>query len=109
MGEVVGEQNINTLQNQVSTLQDKLNQLQVTMLDVMNKYGNLKKLEELHLKNLSMGRLLIILPFCPELRKLTLKYSLRSDDAAPNLSDSLFLKIFAKNPFLSLEEVEIWC
>jgi len=107
--EAVGEQNINTLQNQVSTLQEKLNQLQVTMLDVMNKYGNLKRLEELHLKNLSMGSLLIILPFCPKLRKLTLKYSLRSDDAAPNLSDSLFLKIFEKNPFLSLEEVEIWC
>ena len=33
--------------------------------------------QELHLKNLSMGSLLIILPFCPNLRKLTLKYPLR--------------------------------
>ena len=82
---------------QVSSLQERLENLQVTMLDVMNKYGNLKRLEvasqsnnagdqhlsvvflpqELHLKNLSMGSLLIILPFCPNLRKLTLKYPLR--------------------------------
>ena len=59
---------------QVSSLQERLENLQVTMLDVMNKYGNLKRLEvafqsnkcwgstssvvfllqELHLKNLSM-------------------------------------------------------
>ena len=87
----MAEQNLYTLQNQVSNLQDRLDSLQVTMLDVMNKYGCLKKLEvgwrrhdhpdrvdqELHLKNLSMGSLLIILPFCPSLRKLTLKYPLR--------------------------------
>ena len=43
----------------------------------MDKYDNLRKLEELHLKNLGMGSLLILIPFCPELKKLTLKYSLR--------------------------------
>jgi len=109
--EAMGEQNLYTLQNQVSSLQERLDSLQVTMLDVMNKYGNLRKLEELHLKNLSMGSLLILLPFCPNLRKLTLKYSLsgRGDEVAPNLSDSLFLKIFEKNKFLDLEVVEIWC
>lgn len=85
----MAEQNLHTLQSQVnssavwcqllqvSSLQERLENLQVTMLDVMIKYGNLKKLEELHLKNLSMGSLLIILPFCPNLRKLTLKYPLR--------------------------------
>ena len=30
---------------QVSSLQERLENLQVTMLDVMNKYGNLKRLE----------------------------------------------------------------
>jgi len=109
LSEALGEQNIHTLQNQVTNLQDKLNTLQMTMLTVMNKYGNLNRLEHLHLKNLSMGSLLIILPFCPNLVKLTLKYSLRSDDAAPNLSDSLFLKIFEKNPFIKVQEIEIWC
>ena len=79
------------------------------MLTVMDKYDNLKKLEELHLKNLGMGSLLILLPFCPNIKKLTLKYSLRSDDAAPNISDSLFRRIFEKNKFSSLEVVEIWC
>ena len=54
-----------------------MTQLQCTMLDVMDKYDNLRKLEELHLKNLGMGSLLILIPFCPELKKLTLKYSLR--------------------------------
>merc|ERR1712080_414151 len=81
--EAMGEQNLYSLQNQVSTLQERLDNLQVTMLGVMDKYGNLRKLEELHLKNLSMGSLLILLPFCPSLRKLTLKYSLRGDEAAP--------------------------
>jgi len=107
--EAMGEQNLYSLQNQVSTLQERLDNLQVTMLGVMDKYGNLRKLEELHLKNLSMGSLLILLPFCPNLRKLTLKYSLRGDEAAPNLSDSLFVKIFEKNQFTELEAVEVWC
>ena len=62
---------------QVTSLQERLTQLQCTMLDVMDKYDNLRKLEELHLKNLGMGSLLILIPFCPELKKLTLKYSLR--------------------------------
>jgi len=110
LSEALGEQNILTLQNQVSSLQEKLDTLQMTMLNVMNKYGNLNKLENLHLKNLSMGSLLILLPFCPNLVKLTLKYSLRSgDDAAPNLSDSLFLKIFDKNKFEKIQWIEIWC
>ena len=62
---------------QVSSLQERLTQLQCTMLSVMDKYDNLRKLEQLHLKNLGMGSLLILIPFCPELKKLTLKYSLR--------------------------------
>jgi len=107
--EALENQNIHTLENQVTSLQERLTQLQVTMLDVMNKYGNLRRLEDLHLRNLGMGSLLILLPFCPELKALTLKYSLRSDEAAPNLSDSLFLKIFDKNKFQQLERVEIWC
>ena len=41
----MAEQNLYTLQNQVSNLQERLDSLQVTMLDVMNKYGCLKKLE----------------------------------------------------------------
>jgi len=109
--EAMAEQNLHTLQNQVSSLQERLENLQVTMLDVMIKYGNLKKLEELHLKNLSMGSLLIILPFCPNLRKLTLKYPLsgRGDDSVPNLTDSLFVKIFEKNKFSRIEAIEVWC
>lgn len=109
--EAVAEQNLYTLQNQVSNLQERLDSLQVTMLDVMNKYGCLKKLEELHLKNLSMGSLLIILPFCPSLRKLTLKYPLsgRGDDSVPNLTDSMFAKIFEKNQFSNITNIEIWC
>jgi len=109
LSEALGEQNIMTLQNQVSSLQDRLQTLQSTMLTVMNKYGNFNRLEELHLKNLSMGSLLILLPFCPNLVKMTLKYSLRGDESAPNLSDSLFLKIFQQNPFSNLQAVEIWC
>jgi len=109
IAEALQDQNIHTLENQVSSLQERLTQLQITMLDVMNKYGNLRKLEELHLKNLGMGSLLILLPFCPFIKKLTLKYSLRSEEAAPNVTDSLFLKIFEKNKFENLEKVEIWC
>ncbi|XP_023341159.1 uncharacterized protein LOC111711133 [Eurytemora carolleeae] len=109
LSEALGDQNILTLQNQVSSLQDRLNTLQMTMLNVMNKYGNLSRLEHLHLKNLSMGSLLILLPFAPNLVKLTLKFSLRSDEAAPNLTDSLFLKIFEKNSFSKVQAIEIWC
>ena len=79
------------------------------MLTVMGKYGDLCQLEELHLRNLGMGSLLILLPFCPHVRRLTLKYSLRAEEGAPNITDSLFLKIFERNPFLELERVEIWC
>lgn len=103
------EQNIHTLENQVTSLQERLTQLQTTMLSVMNKYGSLKRLEELHLRNLGMGSVLIILPFCPNVKKLTLKYSLRNDDGAPNITDSLFVKIFEKNKFSQVEKVEIWC
>ena len=94
---------------QVSSLQERLTQLQGTMLSVMDKYDSLVRLEELHLRNLGMGSVLILLPFCPNVRKLTLKYSLRSDDGAPNITDSLFQRIFAKNRFSELERVEIWC
>lgn len=109
LSEVLGEQSVFVLQNQVQDLQERLTQLQVTMLSVMDKYGTLKKLEELNLKNLSMGSLLILLPFCPNLTKLSLKYSLRSGESAPNLSDSLFVRIFQKNQFKYIKEIEIWC
>ena len=91
------------------SLQERLNTLQNTMMSVMNKYGNLKKLEELHLRNMGMGSLLILLPFAPHIKKLTLKYSLRSEEEAPNITDSLFIKIFEQNKFSCLETVEIWC
>ena len=81
---------------------------QGTMLTVMGKYGDLCQLEELHLRNLGMGSLLILLPFSPHVRRLTLKYSLRAEEGAPNITDSLFLKIFERNPFLELERVEIF-
>ena len=73
------------------------------------RYDSLLKLEELHLRNLGMGSVLILLPFCPNVRKLTLKYSLRSEEGAPNITDSLFQRIFTKNKFSALERVEIWC
>ena len=75
------------------------------MLNVMDKYGPMEKLEELHVKNLSMGSVLILLPFVPNIRKLSMKYSSRvnsnssSGDGSPNLTDELFLKIFKKNTF----------
>jgi hypothetical protein len=52
-----------------------------------------------------MGSLLILLPFCPGLKKLTLKYPLsgRGDDSVPNLTDSLFVKIFERNQFTDIE------
>jgi len=109
LGEVLADQNIHTLENQVSSLQERLTQLQGTMLNVMDKYDSLLKLEELHLRNLGMGSVLILLPFCPNVRKLTLKYSLRSEEGAPNITDSLFQRIFTKNKFSALERVEIWC
>jgi hypothetical protein len=37
---------------QVSSLQERLTSLQETMLNVMDKYGNLARLEHLHLRNL---------------------------------------------------------
>ena len=40
------------------------------MLTVMGKYGDLCQLEELHLRNLGMGSLLILLPFAPHVRRL---------------------------------------
>merc|ERR1719348_1087495 len=104
--EALQDQNIHSLENQVMSLQERLTQLQTTMLTVMNKYGSLKKLEELHLRNLGMGSVLIILPFCPNVKKLTLKYSLRADHEAPNITDSLFAKIFEKNKFSQVEKVE---
>ena len=94
-----GEQNVWSLQNQVLDLQSRLNQLQITMLNVMEKYGPMEKLEFLSLRNLSMGSLLIILPFAPNLKTLMMKYKQEGPDSAPNLTDELFVKIFKKNPF----------
>ena len=75
------------------------------MLDVMEKYGPMEKLEHLRLRNLSMGSLLIILPFAPNLRTLSLRYNAArggtaaasDESAAPNLTDDLFVKIFQRN------------
>ena len=75
------------------------------MLDVMEKYGPMEKLEQLRLRNLSMGSLLIILPFAPNLRTLSLRYNAarggtaaaNDESAAPNLTDDLFVKIFQRN------------
>jgi hypothetical protein len=75
------------------------------MLDVMEKYGPMEKLEVLTLRNLSMGSLLIILPFAPNLKSLSLRYNVTrassaDDSAAPNLTDELFQKIFKRNKFV---------
>ncbi len=88
-------------------LQSRLSRLQVTMLGVMEKYGPMSRLEHLTVRNMSMGSLLILLPFAPNLRTLSMKYrevasssSSNADDAAvPNLTDELFAKIFQKNKF----------
>ncbi len=108
--------NIWTLEHQVQDLQSRLSTLQITMLDVMSKYGPMEKLEHLQLRNLSMGSLLIILPFAPNLKTLSLKYNVTrggaaaSDDtSAPNLTDELFQKIFQRNAFNDLEHLTIWC
>ncbi len=73
------------------------------MLGVMEKYGPMSKLEHLRLSNLSMGSLLILLPFAPSLRTLSMKYreedGASGDLAVPNLTDELFEKIFQKNKF----------
>ena len=84
------------------------------MLSVMDKYGPMEKLEELHLKNLSMGSVLILLPFIPGVKILSMKYSSRTasaggGDSSPNLTDELFFKIFKKNQFKDLESLTIWC
>ncbi len=71
----------------------------VTMLSVMDKYGPMEKLEHLSVCNLSMGSVLILLPFSPYLKTLSMKYQLGDGDTAPNLTDELFLKIFKKNKF----------
>lgn len=94
-------QNVWSLQNQVHDLQARLDQLQVTMLDVMGKYGDMAHLEVLTTRNLSMGSLLIVLPFAPGLRTLSIKYSGAAGGGgeAPNLTDALFQKIFARNKF----------
>jgi len=111
------ERNIYTLEHQVQDLQSRLNTLQITMLDVMEKYGPMEKLEHLRLRNLSMGSLLIILPFAPNLRTLCLRYNAArggaaaasEDSAAPNLTDDLFVKIFQRNQFQDLEHLTVWC
>ena len=38
---------------------------------------------------------------------MIIRYSLRSEDGAPNITDSLFQRIFDKNRFTELERVEI--
>ena len=90
-------------------LQSRLSRLQVTMLGVMEKYGPMSRLEHLTVRNMSMGSLLILLPFAPNLRTLSMKYrevasssssnSSADDAAVPNLTDELFAKIFQKNKF----------
>ncbi len=85
------------------------------MLGVMEKYGPMSRLEHLRLSNLSMGSLLILLPFAPALRTLSMKYredqesSLADLMTVPNLTDELFGKIFQKNKFGHLESLLIWC
>lgn len=79
------------------------------MLDVMEKYGPMQRLETLHIRNLSMGSLLIILPFTPLVKSVKLKYRTTDPDAAPNLTDELFKKIFKKNQFKELEHLEVSC
>jgi len=71
------------------------------MLDVMDKYGALIHLEQLHIKNVSMGSLLILLPFAPNLSILNMSYysNEQDEEAVPNLTDELFSKIFQKNKF----------
>ena len=92
---------------------------QITMLDVMEKYGPMEKLEHLRLRNLSMGSLLIILPFAPNLRTLCLRYNAArggaaaasEDSAAPNLTDDLFVKIFQRNQgtfFLGFRRISLF-
>ena len=97
--------------------------IQITMLDVMEKYGPMEKLEHLRLRNLSMGSLLIILPFAPNLRTLSLRYNAArggaaaasDESAAPNLTDDLFVKIFQRNQgrlilgFLRLSRIDLGC
>ncbi len=92
--------------SKVDDLQSRLNRLQVTMLGVMDKYGPMSRLEHLTLRNLSMGSLLILLPFAPNLKTLSMKYrevsgggNTDGSDSVPNLTDELFAKIFAKNRF----------
>ena len=142
------ERNIYTLEHQVQDLQSRLNTLQVrndlfgvcdcndslqlctmmmltflfdqiTMLDVMEKYGPMEKLEHLRLRNLSMGSLLIILPFAPNLRTLCMRYNTArggaaaasEDSAAPNLTDDLFVKIFQRNQgtfFLGFRRISLF-
>ncbi len=97
---------------QVDDLQSRLSRLQVTMLGVMEKYGPMSRLEHLTVRNMSMGSLLILLPFAPNLRTLSMKYrevasnsNSNADDAAvPNLTDELFAKIFQKNKFEVFEQ-----
>jgi len=103
------DQNLASLELAVSSLQERLSSLQGTMMQVMDHYGDLGKLESLQLRNVGMGSLLILLPYCPALVRLSLRYSLRQDEAGPSLTDSLFTKIFTKNPFSQLEVVEVWC
>lgn len=106
-------QSVWALQNQVDDLQSRLDRLQVTMLGVMDKYGPMARLERLTVRNLSMGSLLILLPFAPGLRHLSMKYQLpqgqdQAADAVPNLTDDLFVKIFQKNKFqVSLRLINI--
>ena len=43
------------------------------MLNVMEKYGPMTKLETVEVRNLSMGSVLILLPFVPNVRKLVMR------------------------------------
>ena len=75
----------------------------------MIKFDNMKYDhvdQELHLKNLSMGSLLIILPFCPNLRKLTLKYPLRYPHPHHNHPFPVSLKVSQKYLLKQFHDVD---
>lgn len=69
------------------------------MLSVMDKYGPMADLEVFKVRNLSMGSILILLPFMPNVRVLAFKYTQQAEESASNITDDLFRKIFKKNEF----------
>ena len=76
------------------------------MLEVMEKYGPMNHLTEFRVRNLTMGSVLILLPFMPALRRLSMKYSAEAEENATNLTDELFGKIFRKTKFPVRKKVD---